>query len=375
MSGDLLALGAVAALAAAGLVRRGSRGLDDEDEARRFVVEQALSVAPQYVAAVNRDWADYDHEVRELWEREQYGGRHPHTLPRRGSDPDWDEALEVLGEEEAFALWHRTLRTYDERGTEAARELAGSAYTVSDLRAALEQVPQGSRAPGLAAEQAPRSPGRPKVAEVFLSLDPREVSDVLLLGVLLAGATSNRSPMDVANDLLHRAGGDLMAVMRSDLHSGIRGLGAAGRARTLAARELMRRAEYRATARSTQQQILSPEQAVELLRTMALGDVEQLVAVYLDRRRRVIGTRVLTRGSDQFTVVDPKQIYRHAVEMGASAVLMAHNHPSGDPTPSSMDKEVTRRVASAGRVIGIPLLDHVVIGGSRWTSLAEQGYI
>jgi len=364
VSGDLLAFGAVAALAAATVVsRRGSRELGD-DEARRFVVEQAVRVAPEYAVSIGAEWADYDYEVQTLWEREAW------------SDPGWDDAIDVLGEQVAFELWHQTLRTYDEKGTAAARELAGSAYTVSDLRAVLEQAPQGSRASDSVAEQAPHGKaGRPKVAEVFLSLDPREVSDVLLLGVLLAGATSNRSPMDVANDLLHRAGGDLMGVMRSDLHSGIRGLGAAGRARALAARELMRRAEYRAKARSTHKQILSPAEAAELIRTMALGETEQLVAVYLDTRRRVVATRVLTRGSAGFTVVDPRQVMRPAIEMGASAVIMAHNHPSGDPSPSSQDKEVTRRVAAAGRVIGIPLLDHIVIGGRQWTSLAEQGYI
>lgn len=105
-----------------------------------------------------------------------------------------------------------------------------------------------------------------------------------------------------------------------------------------------------------------------------LGD-EELHAIYLDRRHQLMCHRRLTVGSDRFTVVDPRQIYRPAIEVGAAAVILAHNHPSGDVTPSAQDSEVTRRVGSAGRVLGVTLLDHLVfgLGHSGWTSMREVG--
>ena len=73
--------------------------------------------------------------------------------------------------------------------------------------------------------------------------------------------------------------------------------------------------------------------------------------LYLDRRQQPLAMRTLTRGSDGFTVVDPRQVFRPAVQLGATGVILAHNHPSGDPTPSAMDREVTRRVRKSGEVI------------------------
>lgn len=104
--------------------------------------------------------------------------------------------------------------------------------------------------------------------------------------------------------------------------------------------------------------------------------VEELHALYLDRRRRPRAHRRLTRGTDGYTIVDPRQVFRHAVSTGASAVIMAHNHPSGDVSPSAQDRDVTRRVARAGGILGIPLLDHLVIAGAQdYVSLAAEGIV
>ncbi len=100
---------------------------------------------------------------------------------------------------------------------------------------------------------------------------------------------------------------------------------------------------------------------------------EELHALYLDRRARPLAYRVLTRGSDAFTVVDPRQVFRAGVALGATSVVLAHNHPSGDPTPSPQDREVTRRVASAGRVIGVELVDHLVVASGRFVSMRATG--
>ncbi len=167
--------------------------------------------------------------------------------------------------------------------------------------------------------------------------------------------------------------GDPGAILRHQAAelSQVPGVGTARAVRIHAALELGRRGLVRPSADRV---VRSPADAWAVLGPglATLAD-EELHALYLDRRRRVLARRRLTRGSDAFTVVDARQVYRVAVGMGASAVLLAHNHPSGDPTPSGQDRDVTERVARAGRVLGVPLVDHLVVGGSRYVSLAEEG--
>ncbi len=102
-------------------------------------------------------------------------------------------------------------------------------------------------------------------------------------------------------------------------------------------------------------------------------EYEVLAALFLDRRHRVLAEKIITKGNDAHTIVDPKQIYREALHLGAAAVILAHNHPSGDPEPSETDIEVTRRVGMAGRIINIELIDHLVIASRRWVSMRERG--
>lgn len=123
--------------------------------------------------------------------------------------------------------------------------------------------------------------------------------------------------------------------------------------------------------------VSTPEAAAAIVRPLLAGrETEALVAIALDRRRRVIETAMLTEGSDAFTVVCSRQILRWCLtrKRSCNGLILAHNHPSGDPAPSPQDREVTRRVAHAGRVVGIPLLDHIVIGdGTSFRSLAADG--
>ena len=103
---------------------------------------------------------------------------------------------------------------------------------------------------------------------------------------------------------------------------------------------------------------------------------EALAAVALDRKHRVIAVDIMTTGSDAFTIVDPKQILRWALtrKRAVSAIALAHNHPSGDPTPSAEDRAVTTRVREACNAVGVRFLDHVVIGDpDRWFSIEAGG--
>lgn len=209
--------------------------------------------------------------------------------------------------------------------------------------------------------------------ERYLSQGPQDLGDVELLALLLGTGAGGRSTLTIAADLVTRFGGLHGVAHVEPLRlQQVAGVGQARAVRLHAALEAGRRAHGVPTDRPVQ--ISSPGDAARLLvPQMRSLPVEELHALYVDRRNRPIGQRRLTRGSDGFTVVDPRQVFRPAIEMGAAGVILAHNHPSGDPTPSSMDREVTRRTANAGRVLGVRLLDHLVIGGTDWISLAESG--
>jgi len=210
--------------------------------------------------------------------------------------------------------------------------------------------------------------------ERYAHRGPTSFGDIELLGLVVGTGTSTRSSAEVAAALVGRFGG-LAGVAGASVAElqGLHGVGLASAVRIHAAMQLGRRSLVRPEA---ERAVTSVAEAVRRLQPPLTGLVdEELHGLYLDRRRRPVAQRMLTRGSDAFTVVDPRQIFRVAVQVGASGVILAHNHPSGDPTPSAQDHDVTERVAAAGRVLGIPLLDHLVVGDHGVVSLAERGQL
>ena len=92
----------------------------------------------------------------------------------------------------------------------------------------------------------------------------------------------------------------------------------------------------------------------------------------LNSRHRVVREVLVTRGTLDSAMIHPREVFRPAVAEGAAGVVLVHNHPSGDPTPSAEDRAVTRQLADAGKALGIPVLDHVVVGRGHYASLADH---
>lgn len=105
------------------------------------------------------------------------------------------------------------------------------------------------------------------------------------------------------------------------------------------------------------------------------ADREHCLAVLLDTKHRVLATVTVSIGSLDHTFMSPREIMRDALLANAAACVLAHNHPSGDPEPSRDDERVTRRLVEAGRLVGVEVLDHLVVGGGRWVSLARRGLV
>lgn len=122
--------------------------------------------------------------------------------------------------------------------------------------------------------------------------------------------------------------------------------------------------------------VTSPDAAAALLvPALAHRDRERCVAALLDTKHRLIELATVSVGSVDHTFMAPREVYRDALLVNASALVLGHNHPSGDPEPSGDDQQLTRRLVRAGELIGVDLLDHLVIGGTRWVSLARRGVV
>lgn len=122
--------------------------------------------------------------------------------------------------------------------------------------------------------------------------------------------------------------------------------------------------------------IKNPEDGAEyLMREMRYLQQEHFVVLYLNTKQEVIHKQSVFIGSLNQAIVHPREIYREAVKLGAFATIICHNHPSGDPSPSNEDIKATKRLLECGKVMGIEVLDHIIIGDNRYLSMKQEGYI
>ena len=137
------------------------------------------------------------------------------------------------------------------------------------------------------------------------------------------------------------------------------------------------RRHYALASHTRRAQVSSPDDAAAILQPLLAGlDREHCVQVALDTRHRVLAVSITSIGTVDHTFMSPRDVYRDALLAGATALFVAHNHPSGDTNPSTDDRRVTRRLAEAGEVVGVTLLDHLIIGDTtHWTSLARLGIV
>jgi DNA repair protein RadC len=201
------------------------------------------------------------------------------------------------------------------------------------------------------------------------------LGDNELVAVVLGSGSGSTDALAIANELLAASGG-LHGLVRStcDELAQVTGVGRAKATRLLAALELGRRTLTHAPGARIQ--LRSPRDAAAyLLPSFGSRPVEQFGLVLLDTKHRVLRTTVLTIGSLNTTVVQPREVFREATLGGAAAVVVFHNHPSGDPSPSPDDVELTRRLTAAGVVRGIDVVDHIILGDVRYWSFKEMGQL
>ena len=220
------------------------------------------------------------------------------------------------------------------------------------------------------------------IKEIPLNDRPREkmaangaavLTDAELIAILLRTGTAEKSAIDIASEMTADGGlyKRLAGITRLNELTNIKGLGQAKAATVLAALEIGRRI---ASAKPLEKIHLSCPQDVAdfLMPRLRYAAKEQFVVILLNSKNKVIGTEVVSEGSLSSSVVHPREVFAPAMLHHAAAIMVAHNHPSGDPKPSFEDEEVTRMLSRSGKVLGIPMIDHVIIGDGNYYSFLEN---
>ena len=212
---------------------------------------------------------------------------------------------------------------------------------------------------------------RPRVR--MRGVGPAALSTSELLAIILRVGVTGESVITMATRLLSTYHG-LSGLSRADFSQLAKehGMGPAKTAQVLAALELGRR--LMAEPPDEHLQIRAPGDASVLLLPMLGHQVqEHFVVLYLDTRNRVIDQETLYKGSLNTSLVRIAEVFRGAVRRNCLSIIVAHNHPSGDPSPSPEDVALTRRLIEAGKLLEISVLDHLVVGQNRYVSLRERG--
>lgn len=211
--------------------------------------------------------------------------------------------------------------------------------------------------------------------ERFVQNGPASLSNHELIAILLRTGTKDESVLQLSNRLLTNFEGlRLLKDATLEEMTEIKGIGQAKAIQILAAVEIGRRiANLNYTDRYV---IRSPEDGANyVMNDMRFLSQEHFVCLYLNTKNQVIHKQTIFIGSLNASIVHPREVFREALKRSAASIICLHNHPSGDPAPSREDIEVTKRLVECGKMIGIDVLDHLIIGENKFVSLKEKGYL
>jgi DNA repair protein RadC len=225
-----------------------------------------------------------------------------------------------------------------------------------------------------------RSPSSDRPRERLLRLGPAELKTSELLSILVRAGQQGESATQVGEKLAARFGTDLHALSlkaRGELKQISKAIGETAYCQIMAALELGKRmADYGATKEKPEKLATTADALSFCKRQFARiaheGAKEEFHVVLLDQKHQVIKTERITVGLSNQSLAHPREVFRPAIQEAASAVILVHNHPSGDPTPSQEDKTITKELKGAAEILRVRLLDHIILGKDRALSMAEE---
>jgi len=219
-----------------------------------------------------------------------------------------------------------------------------------------------------------------KITELAPENRPRErlqkegaqaLSPAELLAVILKSGTKKENILEISNRLIARHGLQNLSNCSLEQLQQQYGIGPARASQIIALFELCKRVKYT----QEKKKISCAKDAAELYlhKTQSLQK-ENFMAIYVDTKNNIIAEETITIGILNSSLVHPREVFHGAIRHLAHAVIVLHNHPSGDPEPSAEDLEITKNLAKSGKLLGIQLLDHIILGKDSWWSWSESGH-
>ena len=211
--------------------------------------------------------------------------------------------------------------------------------------------------------------------ETLLKKGETYLSDSELLAILINNGTRDKSAITLAREIIETSDGirNLSNITVEEL-SKIKGIGLAKACRIISALELGRRVSVASEMQKFK--ISSPQDIGNVyMEDLRYKKKEIFRVVLLNTKNVIIGSKDISEGSLNASIVHPREVFLEAIKKSANKMILMHNHPSGDPTPSSEDINITKRLISAGQIVGIEILDHVIIGDGSFYSFKENGQI
>ncbi len=197
-----------------------------------------------------------------------------------------------------------------------------------------------------------------------------------LLAILLRTGTSKKSALELGKTIVNQCSDDMLELNHITLEElcGIEGIGESKACQILAAIELGKRVKQPSALRNTK--LTSPTEVVDHFETeLRHLKVEKFIVVLLNTKNEIINWEVVSVGSLNTSIVHPREVFNRAIKRNAASIIAVHNHPSGHVTPSSEDFNITKRLHEVGLLVGIPLIDHIIIGNGKYYSFKEENQL
>ncbi len=215
--------------------------------------------------------------------------------------------------------------------------------------------------------------------ERFLKYGGESLTDTELLAIILRTGTKEKNALELAGDILHlkeHMEGKLIGLHQLSLQElqSISGIGQVKAVKVMAIAELavrMARQSIREKPRFDRPDMLA-EYYMESMRHYTM---ECVMLVMFDNKGHLLGERIISKGTVNASLLSPREIFILALKFDASSIILIHNHPSGDPSPSKADRQITNQIYECGKLMNIPLIDHIIIGDHTYSSFKELGLL
>ncbi|AKB11929.1 DNA replication and repair protein RadC [Methanosarcina thermophila] len=217
-------------------------------------------------------------------------------------------------------------------------------------------------------------PEEERPRERLIRNGPESLSNAELLGVILRTGSREENAVSLANQILSKYNIKQLSLTNVSTLTQVHGVGKAKAAQIAAVFELARRLET--FVEEPKRKICSPKDVYVLMYPkMREQKKEKFITLCLDTKNQVLKEEVVSIGSLNASIVHPREVFKSALMESSASVIIVHNHPSGDPSPSREDIMVTEKLVEGGKLLGIDVLDHIIIGDGRYVSLKDEGFV